>query len=72
MAQRYGFALLDLGIEDQGNQVGFRDNGQYVEVFRVTYTGLLRVTDQESFKLAVYNGIGHGKAFGCGLITIRS
>jgi CRISPR system Cascade subunit CasE len=33
--------------------------------------GLLKVTDVEKFQQTLTNGIGHGKAFGCGLLLIR-
>jgi CRISPR-associated protein Cas6/Cse3/CasE subtype I-E len=38
---------------------------------RTRFTGRLRVTDAEKFTAALRNGVGHGKAFGLGLIDIE-
>lgn len=35
------------------------------------FTGLLTVTELDTFMTALYNGIGSAKAFGCGLLLIR-
>lgn len=35
------------------------------------FSGLLTVTDKERFLHHLLNGIGHGKAFGCGLLLIK-
>jgi len=37
----------------------------------VDFQGVLTVTDVEKFKLALLNGIGKSKAFGCGLMLVR-
>ncbi|MFI9643323.1 type I-E CRISPR-associated protein Cas6/Cse3/CasE [Micromonospora sp. NPDC051925] len=36
----------------------------------VRFEGHLIVTDAEAFRTAVQQGIGHGKAYGCGLISL--
>ena len=36
----------------------------------VTYDGILTVTDPEKFRVSMINGIGRGKAYGNGLLTI--
>ena len=36
----------------------------------VTYEGLLTVTDVQAFREALTNGIGRGKAYGMGLLTV--
>ncbi len=36
----------------------------------VTYEGLLRVTDTEAARTSLLNGVGHARAYGCGLITL--
>ncbi|WP_282710291.1 type I-E CRISPR-associated protein Cas6/Cse3/CasE [Lancefieldella sp. Marseille-Q7238] len=36
------------------------------------YDGLLRVTDITALRHALINGIGHGKGFGCGLLTLAA
>jgi CRISPR system Cascade subunit CasE len=35
------------------------------------FAGQLTVTDEEPFRSSLLKGIGHGKAFGCGLLLIR-
>ncbi len=46
------------------------DNGRTVKILSVTFEGELTVTDSESFKTALCGGIGRGKAYGQGLMTI--
>ncbi|WP_372703564.1 type I-E CRISPR-associated protein Cas6/Cse3/CasE [Candidatus Accumulibacter contiguus] len=38
----------------------------------VDFSGVLRVTDAAAFSDALYGGIGHAKAFGCGLLLVRA
>ncbi|MEM7180303.1 MAG: type I-E CRISPR-associated protein Cas6/Cse3/CasE [Spirochaetota bacterium] len=42
-----------------------------VQVLKVNFTGVLRITDPEKFKTAYTNGIGSGKAFGCGMLLLK-
>jgi len=41
-----------------------------VRIRAITFDGLLSITDAEAFRVALANGIGRGKAYGCGLLTI--
>lgn len=41
-----------------------------IRLSRVTYEGLLRVDDLDTFKQTLMNGIGREKAFGMGLMTV--
>jgi CRISPR system Cascade subunit CasE len=43
-----------------------------VTIGTTVFEGLLRVTDADTFKFALINGIGRAKAYGCGFITIES
>ncbi|AMS32035.1 hypothetical protein AEM42_05785 [Betaproteobacteria bacterium UKL13-2] len=45
--------------------------GQNVFLSVVDFSGALVVTDPVAFKTALFNGIGHAKAFGCGLLLVR-
>ena len=36
----------------------------------VTYEGVLEVTDAAAFREALTNGIGRGKAYGMGMMTV--
>jgi CRISPR system Cascade subunit CasE len=38
----------------------------------VTFEGLLRVTDGNAFVSLLKNGIGPAKAFGCGLMLVKT
>ncbi|GAA1873423.1 type I-E CRISPR-associated protein Cas6/Cse3/CasE [Asanoa iriomotensis] len=38
----------------------------------VTYDGVLQVVDADAFRQALRRGIGHGKAYGCGLLTLAA
>lgn len=46
------------------------ESSMNVEFIRVTYEGVLQVTDCEAFVLAMRSGIGREKAYGCGLLTL--
>ncbi len=37
----------------------------------IDYTGILNVTEPTRFLATLYEGIGHAKAFGCGLMLVR-
>ena len=41
-----------------------------VTLLAVTYEGILQVTDPEAFKALLCEGVGRGKAYGLGLMTI--
>ncbi|MCL2625835.1 MAG: type I-E CRISPR-associated protein Cas6/Cse3/CasE [Cystobacterineae bacterium] len=41
-----------------------------VRIRAVTFEGLLAVDNAEKFRVALMKGIGRGKAYGCGLLTI--
>jgi CRISPR system Cascade subunit CasE len=42
-----------------------------IKFSRVDFSGVLTVTDPESFQKALMKGIGPAKAFGCGLLLVR-
>ncbi len=48
----------------------FEKAGQKVTLSKARITGMLTVTDRERFVQSVAHGIGHGKAFGCGLLQV--
>ena len=49
----------------------FKKNGtRLVTLLAVTYEGVLQVTDPEAFKALLCEGVGRGKAYGLGLMTI--
>lgn len=48
----------------------FKKDGFQVTLSKARITGILNVTDKTLFTKSVRYGIGHGKAFGCGLLQI--
>ena len=46
------------------------DNNRRVSLLAVTFEGVLTVTDAERFRETLCGGIGRGKAYGMGLLTV--
>lgn len=73
-AEKNGFSLTkDEYRVVESAWVSFRkcaENGRQVTFRRVTFEGLLTVTDEELFRSAMQNGIGREKAYGCGMLTV--
>ena len=71
-AEVHGFAVE----EDQFNVTGIqwyaftKKTGERVRLLGVTYEGLLTVTDAEKFREALCEGVGRGKAYGMGMLTV--
>ena len=47
-----------------------KGNSRGMKLSRVTFEGVLEITDLEKFKEALINGIGREKAYGMGLLTV--
>ena len=71
-AGKHGFALTEGAFQVTRKQTcHFRKNGKRpVTLLAVTYEGILQVTDPEAFREMLWQGIGRGKAYGLGLMTI--
>ena len=71
-AGKHGFALTEGAFQVTRKQTcHFRKNGKRpVTLLAVTYEGILQVTDPEAFQEMLCQGIGRGKAYGLGLMTI--
>ncbi|MBP8019905.1 MAG: type I-E CRISPR-associated protein Cas6/Cse3/CasE [Agitococcus sp.] len=48
-----------------------KKGGQSGKIATVTFEGVLRVVNMEQFTSIHRNGLGHAKAFGCGLLLIK-
>lgn len=48
-----------------------RGKGGALRLSTVDFSGRLRVVNAEALRETLYSGIGHGKAFGCGLMLLR-
>lgn len=42
----------------------------HIELLKVTFDGSLQITDADALRLALRNGIGRAKGYGCGLLTL--
>lgn len=77
-ANKNGFKILNAEIQRAGFKQGLKHdyaNGKSGEEHKlklaaVQFDGQLEVTDAEQFRGAIEHGIGSGKAFGCGLLSV--
>jgi CRISPR system Cascade subunit CasE len=81
--EKWGFELLTDGEDPASVQIMARDrltfnkgngngNGHQVVLQTATFEGLLRVTDPELARTSLLTGVGPGKAYGLGLITLAA
>jgi len=67
-----GFSVLAVDMQDEGAHSvlhGIHPAGK-LSLRAVCYTGRLIVTEPERFRAALEAGIGPGKAYGCGLLSV--
>jgi CRISPR system Cascade subunit CasE len=69
-AQYYGFVINQALILDNRNPIEGKSRGNMLFFNAVLYEGILTVDDVEKVTNAVKNGIGHGKGFGLGLLSL--
>ena len=73
-SERHGFALTPDSFTVTGSRwLRFAKSGDRrhpVTLLAVTYEGVLEVTDPQAFCQMLTNGLGRGKAYGLGLMTI--
>lgn len=75
-AAAHGFSITEhdghpqVSVTEQ-NIDKLRRKGSIVTMRTSMFTGLLTITDVDKFRHALTHGIGRGKGFGCGLLTIR-
>lgn len=65
--QQHGFAILNAMPSRQDRS---EDRVNRLEFFSVQFDGILQVTDPAAFLTAIQAGIGSGKAFGFGLLSV--
>ncbi len=73
-AEKCGFSLTDESFTVvESRWLRFRkgaDGGRPVTLLSVTYEGVLTVADADAFCETLVNGMGRGKAYGLGLLTV--
>lgn len=69
-AEGAGFTLLDARVSAVERQVSRKGDGPPIMHQAVTFDGVLRVTDPVTLRLAIEGGIGSGKGFGFGLLSV--
>lgn len=67
--ERAGFDVLGVDITHTG-RTRTRKGKQLVTLHTVTFEGALQVTDPIALHQAVWNGLGHAKSLGCGLLSL--
>lgn len=69
-AESSGFIIKRDATTLQPGYIYMNKNGDGQRLRSVLFDGLLRVTDADAFQQTLIHGIGSGKAFGFGLLTI--
>lgn len=84
-SENAGFRLLPSpaflpGTSEQATQVQVKERGtarfskekgkRQVAIVRTTYVGALEVTDPGALREILCHGLGHARAYGCGLLTL--
>lgn len=73
-AEKYGFSFSPGAVRVDAylrHSVTKQVRKKTIKFSTLDYTGLLTVVDPERFQLALFQGIGPAKAFGCGLLLVR-
>lgn len=70
-ASQHGFALLNATVVPTPNVFGVKAKGTApIRIATVLYQGVLQITDPDLFVEAIQQGIGRGRSYGCGLLSI--
>lgn len=70
-ADRCGFRLLSVDVIPSPNVFGIKKKGAApIRITTALFQGVLEVTAPEPFLSVVQQGIGRGKSYGCGLLSI--
>ncbi len=71
-AEKHGFALAaeNFEVTESRWRRFYKRENRFVTLLSVTYEGFLEVTDPDLFRNVMVNGVGRGKAYGMGLLTV--
>ncbi len=67
---RCGFKPHGVTVIPSPNVFGKKTGAKPIQIKTVLYQGILQVTDSTAFLSALQQGIGRGKSYGCGLLSI--
>lgn len=70
-ASQHGFTLLSVDTVPTPNVFGVKGKGTSpIRIVTVLYQGVLQITDPALFSTAIQQGIGRGRSYRCGLLSI--
>ena len=70
-ASQHGFKPLGFDVIPTPNVFGIKAKGTApIRILTVLYQGTLEITDSALFISAIQQGIGRGRSYGCGLLSI--
>jgi CRISPR system Cascade subunit CasE len=70
-AERNGFTLQGVDVIPSPNLFGKKKgDSNPIRIVTALYQGVLEVTDSAQFLQALQQGIGRGKSYGCGLLSV--
>lgn len=73
-SERHGFSLGEAAeptvAVTRREMLSFKRKGKTVTVSRAQFDGVLEVTDADSLKTAIHQGIGPAKGYGLGMLTL--
>jgi len=69
-AERLGVAFDEASLRADGYEQ-HHDRGGMLRLSSIDFSGRLCVRDSQTLRRALFEGVGHAKAFGCGLLLVR-
>ena len=63
-------AVVRKALVSRREKKNFKKRGETITLATAQFDGVLEVTDPERLRQAIEQGIGHGKAFGLGLLSV--
>ncbi len=71
-APAWGVEIAEENLQQNGYcQHRLRHKGRRIEFSSLEYRGLARVKDAALLRIALLEGVGHARGFGCGLMLVR-
>jgi CRISPR system Cascade subunit CasE len=70
-AAQHGFVVKSVDVIPTPSIYGIKAKGTPpIRILTVLYQGVLEITDSAQFTAAIQQGIGRGRSYGCGLLSI--